>query len=1749
MKTTIISKLDYIHKVSLVTLALLAASNLAARAADIQWIGGTASYTNAAAWGGNVPGILDSAINDNGLGNAVQINVGDPDWTVGQIRAGNSAGDGSFVQNGQTVTALGTNYNGPVITEFTTPFRLGIVAADTGVYTLNGGSLNYGSGPFTIGAVGTGILNINGGAIAGSGVFAVNYGGISTPNPAVLTATAGHGPYLGDYTYFEQGYYTPNTTVGLPAAGSTVVSIGSPDHSYTMAPTYTAPNAVIVDAAVPNATITLGTPTVCSGLSFMASCGDGPVNVNYTVNHSSGTPETGTLVVQDWFFPQAPQPAKEILAANGRCNGLGRDVQITGNVAGYTGNPPYMWSLDVPVSNPNPVTSISLTFVSGGSTYATATILGVSAQSAVAGPFAPLAITGYNYDVVVENGAPSPNVSPSITDIVNQTNGAVNVSGELWVGNGGVGIYNFTNGSINASNWVNIGRFGGTGTLNMAGGTINKSGSAFVVGANAANNTAGAVGTANQSAGTINSSSEVWIGQANNNPGLGTGTYNLSGTAALNVTNWLAIGREGGLGVLNMSGGSITKTGNGNLTMTHGTGAAATINQTGGSMTLASGEAWIGEDGGSATWNMNGGTANVGLVHISQNASASGTLNVNGGIFSAAELTTGNSGAVSTLNLNGGVVRASGNNLNFLHDIFVVQLQAGGAIFDSAGFNITIPQALPNNGDGSGGLTKTGSGVLTLTGANTYAGLTRVSAGTLAISTSAGGGGDYTVADGGDLSLTVASANAQLNVANLTLGASTGATLDFDLGGFGNPVSAPINVVNALTNNGVTTVNLTDALPQLGQFPLIKYGSKTGSGGYVVGSIPVGVGAYISNNVLTSSIDVVITNVNLPRWEGLAGGNWDIGVTTNWLNIGNGLPTFFAQGNVVAFNDSALGTTTVNLATTVNPGGITVNNNSLLYTLVGTGKISGNVGITKQGASSLTIANTGGNNFTGPLVISGGTVSVTNLANGGSPSAIGASSANPTNLVLGGGTLSYTGPAVSINRGYNIQTGGGTIDAQGDLALSGLVTAVAGTAFTKSGAATLSYTAVGSNTLTGSGSDYLIKAGTVVFGGTSGNQTNVIQRRLYVGSIPGVDTAVMLTNTTLNVSGLLELGNSNNATATLTIKSNATLNALGSPMALGDGGGSPSSGVVIHNAGTLNSSGEIWIGQGVSGLGNYTFTSGALNLHNWLAIGRAGGNGTFNMTGGIFNKDGNGNFVTGTGAGNNALAAVGTLNISAGTINNSSEYWLAEGTASIGTNNISGTAVLNLNNWVSIGRGGLGVVNFSGGTINRAGGGSAFIVGDGGAGNAFFNQSGGTLTSANELWVGQGGATGQFNLSAGSVSVNNWVAVGRGGGNGTLNISGGSLTKTGNGGNHFIVGAGGPGTLNQTGGTLTSTLSDSWIGESQTGTWNLSGGAAVMSVVHIAQNSGTLGTLNLNGGSLTATEVTMGNAGGKGTLNFNGGTLVAANGANANFLHDMATNSILAGGAVIDSGTNVISIAQVLRDGGGAGGLTKIGNGALYLNGANTYTGSTLVSTGGLGGAGIIAGPLSVASGATLTPGPAAIGTLTVNNTLSLAAGSKTLVKVSLNGAVTNSDQVVGLTGVTYNGALTVSNVGTNVLTVGAVFQVFNVPGAVSGNFSSVAIWPFGTGTFNPATGQVTITSMVPPTVNPPVSSNGNLILSGTGGTPGGAYTWLTTTNLTNPIAAWTVGVSGVYGITGAFSNAIPINVTESARFYRFRTP
>ncbi len=1670
-KTSITTKLGRRSRVNLLTLAaMIALPLITAKAADIHWIGPTASYTNAADWDSNsVPTSADNAINANGLANVLQINSGNPDWTVNDISAGGAANaSGAIVQNGPTLTVNGW-------------LHIADGLNSVGVYTLNSGIVNVPNGQLFFcespGAIGT--LNINGGTINKSGLgenaFRIADGGWN-----------GSGARTG----------TVNQVAGTVNC---------------------------------NSEIWMGQTSLGVGLYNLS--GSGVINLHnwLAVGRNGGT---GIFTMTGGTFNQND-------AANG----------------------------------------------------------------------------GANFIIGVDNGSYGE---------FDQSGGTISSTREYWVGQsvGATGVNNISGtASLNVDNWFAIARQGGSGVVNLTGGSITKTGGGdFLIGTGGTgylNQTGGVLrvnstlrvgdgsqGNYNVASGTVNVDGDIWVGQG----GGANGVLNFSGGTITNH-NWLAVGRENATGVLNINGGTYVRSGPGggpngpNVSICHGSGPG-TVNVISGLIDVSAGDTWIGEDTGTGTWNQNGGTSILSLIHICQNGSASGFLNVNGGNLTATEITTGNTSAGSELNLNGGTILAAGDNLNFIHDVAFVQVQAGGAIFNSQGHSITIPQSLPTSGfDGSGGLTKNGAGTLTLSGANTYTGPTVVNAGKLAIdTTTALGAGNYTVADGADLSLTVEAANAQLNAANLTLGTSAALSLDIDLGAFGNPTSAPINVTGALAVNGGIAINLADGLPQPGQFPLIKYVSKTGSGVITNGLLPVGVGAYISNNVANSSIDLVITNVNLPRWEGLAGGNWDVGVTTNWVNVGDGKPTFFGQGNAVILNDSALGTTTVNLTTTLNPNGVTVNNNTLLYSLKGTGKIGGTAGITKQGSGTLIITNTGGNSYTGPTVISGGAVSVTSLANGGSPSAIGASSASPTNLVLAGGGLSYSGPAVAINRGYSVQADNSSITVASNLTLSGVVTANTIGGLIKSGLAQLAYTTVGTNVLTGaSSSGYIVLDGAVRFDGSAGGQTNTIQGgRLGVDGATGL-ASVLVTNSTVIVGGNVDLGNVADANGSMTVDGNSTL-TIGSWLIFNDGGGNTTNtlslnagtvnqnngrllmggrpggtsilninggvfnhggdvfdiadgnwngpgarlGIVNQTNGTVNCNQQCFIGMQPGGTGIYNLSGGSLFLNDWVVVGRSGGVGFFNMTGGNVTRQNNGQaFIVGSDDGGNS---VGTVNQSGGVFTCQNEYWLGVNGGRIGTNNISGTAEFDINNWFSIGRGGLGVINFSGGKINKSSNGN-FIIGDGGTGS--FTQTGGTNNSDGEIWIGQSGSgVGVYNLSGGAVTLHNWMGIGRESGNGVLNVSGGTFTKDGNGNISIAHNAGAVGTVNISGtGTFINTVGETWVGENAApATWNMNGGTAVLGLVHLAQLGDGQGLMNLNAGSLTATEITTGNNGApQRELDFNGGTLVAG-ADNSNFIHDLSAANVKSGGAIIDTASHSVSVNQALLGVAADGGLTKNGNGTLYLNGANTYTNLTHVNAGALGGVGTILGRVTVASGARLAPGTAAIGTLTVSNVLTLASGSTTAVKVSLDSGVTN-DMVVGLSGVNYAGSLVVSNTGTSLLVAGTQFHLFSAATS-AGNFTSVTILPAGAGTFNPATGILTITvGSGGLAFNLVKLSGGNLILTGTGGTPNAGYTLLTTTNLAVTLSAWTTNTTGTLDGFGAFSNAIPASTTQPARFFRVRMP
>ena len=91
-----------------------------------------------------------------------------------------------------------------------------------------------------------------------------------------------------------------------------------------------------------------------------------------------------------------------------------------------------------------------------------------------------------------------------------------------------------------------------------------------------------------------------------------TGTYTLSGAAVVNVGNEVIVGRDNGTGILNVDGGTITKTGDGKFLVGHNNGVG-TVVQSGGTIS-ANNELYIGNQnsGARGTYTLSGtGALNV----------------------------------------------------------------------------------------------------------------------------------------------------------------------------------------------------------------------------------------------------------------------------------------------------------------------------------------------------------------------------------------------------------------------------------------------------------------------------------------------------------------------------------------------------------------------------------------------------------------------------------------------------------------------------------------------------------------------------------------------------------------------------------------------------------------------------------------------------------------------------------------------------------------------------------------------------------------------------------------------------------------------------------------------------------------------------------------------------------------------------------------------------------------------------------
>jgi autotransporter-associated beta strand protein len=691
-------------------------------------------------------------------------------------------------------------------------------------------------------------------------------------------------------------------------------------------------------------------------------------------------------------------------------------------------------------------------------------------------------------------------------------------------------------------------------------------------------------------------------------------------------------------------------------------------------------------------------------------------------------------------------------------------------------------------------LTKTDSGTWTLNhNDNTYTGVTTIQGGTLALGpgatipntpsimllsnavfdvsavTNSSGANVFTLSPstaqtlGGSGTVTgsVAVANAAylvpggtnvvgtLSFSNdLTLNGSV--TVPFELNTPATPgggVNDLVNVAGELDPEGATiTITPLSPLPYGATYRLFNYGTESANPfNATVTTVPAGTRytfaladsggspGYITVNVTGSNSNLV--------WSGGNGATWDVNGTANW---DTNTQTFYPL-DAVTFDDSSANNT-VSIAATVQPASVTVTNNTASYLFQGAGgKITGITGLTKSGTGTLTItAST--SDFTGPITINGGVLSVNSVGLNGAASTLGAGSS----IVLNGGTFQCTAASVTanaFNRSFVLGANGGTISvgANGYLFVTNTI----------SGPGSLTKLGATKQLIVGNTSPV---AGVNTY--TGNTYINQYELQIRNASALGYGTAVVANGADLAVGGggsygtvtnniNLNGGDGNQGAGTLQVNDNGTAVTFGGTINL----------LATSSVGTVNNGAAVTfiISGPIIGPGalkkwgtntvtltcpNNNYSGGTLVSSNTMQLGNGGSCGSL---------------------GSGAVTNNGTLAYNhSDTLTNSSAI---SGTGNL-THTGGGTLALNGNNTYS------GATTVNGGTllVNGALAGGAVSVASG-ATLGGYGTIGGTVTV-------HSGGTLALGASIGTLTVNN-----------TLNLAGTNVMK-----------------INNTGGTLSSDL-------------------------------------------------------------------------------------------------------------------------------------------------------------------------------------------------------------------------------------------------------------------------------------------------------------------------------------------------------
>ncbi|MEJ2741416.1 MAG: autotransporter-associated beta strand repeat-containing protein, partial [Gammaproteobacteria bacterium] len=530
-------------------------------------------------------------------------------------------------------------------------------------------------------------------------------------------------------------------------------------------------------------------------------------------------------------------------------------------------------------------------------------------------------------------------------------------------------------------------------------------------------------------------------------------------------------------------------------------------------------------------------------------------------VSSLAESLTLNMDAASGVTLSGGTLTLGGG----------VTLTLNNGSSDTASISTVFA--------GTGSLAQTGSGAVTLTGSQTYSGVTTLTGGALSVAADTNLGSGQIVLNGGNLTVTSSTTidntvnvaadstittNESVTFSGLFSGSSTltkAGTAQLTFSNTGNAASFSGDLTISNDQVAVTSDNhLPSGVITFDGGTLASGSSVTIDNNIVLaaggGSVRAfgggGSNTIILSGVISGSGD--FTKVGTAKTS-LTGTNTYTGATT------------LSGGELIIANDSSLGAGTVTLSSgtlTVTGSGITIDNAlaisggtfSNANDITWSGVVSGSGTFTKSGAGTLTLSGT--QTHTGATVVSAGGIRIAGDSNLGSGA-----------LTLNGGTLTVTGTG-TINNAISIEAGGGTISNADAVTLSGVMSNTG--SVTKSGAGTLTLSATNTNTGLLS-----VSAGTVAVTGTVSGLVTVASGATLEG------TGAFASLVQVNSGGTIQIGAS---PGTMTLSSGLTLNSGGTLVARINGT------TVDTQYDQYDVSGTVTLGGTLSVDGSYTGTGG-----------------------------------------------------------------------------------------------------------------------------------------------------------------------------------------------------------------------------------------------------------------------------------------------------------------------------------------------------------------------------------------------------------------------------------------------------------------------------------------------------------------------------------------------------------------------------